>query len=207
VSAEGRLGDAAMRESEWHSPGESGGVNVLAVSRGAVLALESRSLSSLLESTSVWMRMPFIVPDFHSESRLWSLGDRERSVFATSRVDLTCHSSVQMNGLGTCVAFDGTRTRFFTADPASKQLAALASIDGRFHVRGHVDDDWLAGWWDSTPVVLRARTREAIRMPAQTKESVYQLAVADTVVAAISWGRTTSLVRIYPFRHLPVEGP
>jgi hypothetical protein len=173
-------------------------VNALAVSRGVVLALETHLLHSLLDSRAVSTWLPFIQPELRTESRLWGLGEAGRAAFATSRIDVTCRSSVLMDDPTTCAAFDGTRTRFFTVDPEAKRLTAVASIAGRFSLRGNGDRDWVDGWWDGTPVVLHATTREAMRLPASRDERPYHLAIGDTVMAAVSWSRDASTVRVYP---------
>jgi Zn-dependent protease with chaperone function len=197
ASAEGRLGDDTVRQAHWNAPADSDDVDTLAVSGGVVFALESHPLHSFIESEPLSRWVPFLRPGFRMEPRLWRVGDSGRWVFATSRIDLTCRSSLSMDEPATCAAFDGTRTRFFTVDPRVQQLTALASIAGRFTLRGNSDRGWIAGWWDRAPALLRPATREAMRMPARAGERPYQLAIGDTAIGAASWNKSQSTVRVY----------
>jgi hypothetical protein len=103
-----------------------------------------------------------------------------------------------MDEPATCAAFDGTTTRFFNVEPRARRLTALASIAGRVTLHGEGDRGWVAGWWNRAPVLVRAATREAVRIPARTGERLEQLAIGNAVIAAVSWNERQSTVRLYP---------
>jgi hypothetical protein len=99
----------------------------------------------------------------------------------------------------TCAAFDGARTRFFTVDPAAEQPRPVASLDGRFYPHGTNDRGWVAGWWETSPVLVHSATGEVLRPNADGGADVrpHQLAVGETVIAAIAWNGRSPMVRIY----------
>ncbi|HEV3214575.1 MAG TPA: M48 family metallopeptidase [Vicinamibacterales bacterium] len=198
VSAEGHLGDDTVRQAEWQSPADSDDLDALGVSGGVVFALENHRLHSLIESEPLSTWVPFLRPGSRTEPRLWRVDDSARSVFATSRTDLSCRGSVLMDEPATCAAFDGTTTRFFNVEPRARRLTALASIAGRVTLHGEGDRGWVAGWWNRAPVLVRAATREAVRIPARTGERLEQLAIGNAVIAAVSWNERQSTVRLYP---------
>jgi hypothetical protein len=200
-SVEGRVGDTAMRHMTWKSPTEDNDLDVLAVSRGAVLAVENHSRSSFLQQVSMALLwVPFLRPSFHFESRIWSVR-RKHSEFIASATDVTCRGSDMIDGAATCAAFDGTRTRFFTVDPAADRPVAMASLDQRFYPSGNDDYGWMPGWWDDSIVLLNPTTKEVVRPNSamNVRRRPHQLAAGETVVAAITWsGENNSIVRIYP---------
>ncbi len=196
ASAEGHLGDSIVARTAWESPAGDGYIRPIAAARGAVLALESRSVFSPMEN--IFVRTPFLPSHFRLETRLWNLAGRDAALVATSRADVECVGSATMNEPAVCGGFDGTSTRFFSIAAGLGQLEPLTSMDGRFHVRGQIENGWLAGWMNSVPVLLHGATAEVLRMPDASTDRVYQLAMGDTVFAALAWGSETSTLRIYP---------
>ncbi len=200
AGAEGRIGDSAVLHTKWKIPPGANDVEILAASRGAVLALENHSRPSLMQTSAIaLMWVPFLRPAFHLDSRLWTVSANQPPRFVDSDVDLSCRSSVMLDDPATCAAFDGARTRFFTVDPAAERPSPVASLDGRFYPHGNNDRGWVAGWWESSPVLVHSATGEVIRPHAGGGTDVrpYQLAVGETVIAAIAWNRDNAVVRIY----------
>jgi len=76
-------------------------------------------------------------------------------------------------------------TRFFALDSTTRRLTALASMTGRFYVRGVAGCGWLAGWWDHALVLVRPSTREAIRLPEDGRGGPDELATADKMIGAV----------------------
>jgi hypothetical protein len=96
-----------------------------------------------------------------------------------------------------CAAFDGTRTHFFGVDPAAAQVNALASVIGRVYLRGDTEQGWMVAWWDRRVTLFRPAMRQAIRVPATDGNRVADLAIGDTVLAAVTSTGTGSVVRVY----------
>ena len=200
AGAEGRIGDNVAQHTEWQSPPGANDVEILAVSRGALLALEHHARRSLMPTSAIaLMWVPFLRPTFHLDSRLWTVRANQPARFVESDVDLSCSSSVILDEPATCAAFDGARTRFFTVDPAADRPSPVASLDGRFYPRGDNDRGWVAGWWESSPVLVHSATGEVIRPNAGGGTDVRPqlLAVGETVIAAIASNGNTATVRIY----------
>ena len=200
AGAEGRIGDSAVQHTEWKSPPAANDAEILSVSRGAVLALENHSRRSLMPTAIALMWVPFLRPTFHLDSRLWTVRANQLPRFIESDVDLSCRSSVIVDDPATCAAFDGTRTRFFTVDPGVERPTPVASLDGRLYPHGNNDRGWVAGWWESSTVLVHSATGEVIRPAAGggTDVPLHQLAVGETVIAATAWNGDTWTVRIYP---------
>jgi hypothetical protein len=201
VSAEGQIGDKTIQHTQWESPADTHDLDALAVSRGVVIALETRRGYSGADRMRLLPSMPFLWPLPRTDSRLWSLSAEGAAIFTTSSTELTCHSSAAIDAPSTCAAFDGTRTRFFTVDAEKQRLTAHASVAGRIYVSDKNDRDWLVGWWDGTPMVLHAATGKAIQLPRQSGERPYQVAIGSTVMAGIFSNGNTSSVRIYSLTH------
>ena len=199
ASVEGHVGDDASRETRWKPPeSDVDNVQVLSVSGGGdVLAFETRYLSGLLASGALRRRARLIQPWSRTEARFWALDQHGQSAFAASRLNLTCFGSPD-DEPATCSAFDGRRTRFFTVDPGTRQVAALSSLDDRFYLRGVSGRGWVSGWMDRGPLVLRARTRQAVRISGPRRGRPYHLTVAEKTLGAVSWAESGSVVRLYP---------
>jgi Zn-dependent protease with chaperone function len=199
ASIEGQLEDDQQQPTEWRSPGADGGeLEVLGVAGDRAVALERRPLPGLLSERYFSMWMLLIQPQPRSEIHFWAFDKRGRTKLATSRFDPSCRLSSALDGPGLCAAFDGLRTRFFTVDPGSRSLTNVAAVDGRFVLNGHSDRDWLNGWWDRGPALLRPTTHEALRVQETYGERLSQLAIGDAVIASISYRGRESIVRIYP---------
>jgi hypothetical protein len=89
------------------------------------------------------------------------------------------------------------RTGFFAIETAIRRPTPLASIAGRFHIRGDAGNGWLLGWWDHALVLVRASTQEAIRLGEREGRGPNQLAMADKLVAASFWALHGSTVGLY----------
>jgi hypothetical protein len=128
-----------------------------------------------------------------SDSRFWTIGPDRPAAFATSRLDVTCVGALPSRSNPICTAFDGSRTRFFAIDAKTRRAEALAALNGRFLIHGDAAPGWVAGWWETTPVLLRPAKHEALFFSARP----YQLAISDETIAAAWFDGGTSTVRIY----------
>ena len=197
VSVTGETGGTAVREERWKSPADIDVVDAIAVWRENVLALETRYRPWFFDSGPLWRMASVFRPGSRSESRFWTLSAGQRSLIASSRLDITCRSSSFDDQLTTCAAFDGTRTRLFTVDPAERQMTPLVSMRGRLYVRGDSGRGWLTGWWNRTAVVVRTATGEAISVADRDGQRAYQLATSEQVLGAVSSTPGGSTIRVY----------
>jgi Zn-dependent protease with chaperone function len=194
ISAEGTVGATTLHQTHWKSPADAHHLQLLGMSDGNVIALESRHDYSAMRFFPL---IPFLSPLGRTESRLWRLNDRGAAMFGASNAEVTCHASSAIGGPATCVAFDGSRTRFFAIDAATQQLAAQASIASRIYVSNIDDSDWLIGWWNQSPAALHPGTRRAVEFGNETGARPYQIAMGTHVMAGIFPQGRTSTVRIY----------
>jgi hypothetical protein len=81
----------------------------------------------------------------------------------------------------------------------SRRLTPLASMTGRFFLRGGAGAGWMAGWWEHAPVLVHPATRAVIRVDAGDRESPDSLAVAKGTVAGVWTSDNESTVRLYSF--------
>jgi hypothetical protein len=58
----------------------------------------------------------------------------------------------------------------------------------------------MAGWWDGSPVLIRAATREAIRVVPRTGDRPYALGIGETAVGAVTAREHGGTVRLYSLR-------
>ncbi len=197
IRVSGRISEDNVREERWSGLGIEE-ADVRSVSNGAVLAIETRYTSSRFENRLLGVWAPLIPPVGRSESRFWSIENSgRRSVFATSRLDLVCQTTSGDDAATLCTAFDGIRTRFFAIDPDTRRPSPLASVSGRFYLRGDAGCGWLAGWWDRSLVLVRASTGEAVRIADGEWRSPILLAKADTMFGAVFPRARGSVVRLY----------
>jgi hypothetical protein len=134
---------------------------------------------------------------FRTESRLWTVGKHGDSAFASSQLELACRGGSLDNEGTRCTAFDGTRTGIFAVDPEARRLIPLASVAGRFRFHGASGGGWVPGWWDRSPVLFRAATREAIVVEGRGGDRPFQLAVTDLIVGTVSWNAGGPTIRLY----------
>src|SRR5262249_11021784 len=197
VRAEGHVGDDAVRTERWSPPGGSDHFVVLSASRGHVLALETSHRGSLQRYGGPQAVGARVEPERWETSRFWALHDSGNEAFSTSRLSMTCASSVAGSDETICAAYDGTRTRMVAVDPAARTVRPLASAVGRVYLRGEVDQGWIVAWWDWRPAIFQPSTRQAIRRPPAGRNRITQLAAAGRTLAVASANERGSMVRIY----------
>ena len=200
VSATGVVGDGNIREERWTAPPRDiDHVEAVSISHGAVLALESRRRPGLLSGGRLWRWAAILQQDYHGDSWFWSVSQRDRSTFLDSRLEVACRGTSRA-GDATCTAFDGSRTGLFALDPATRQATPLAFVPGRFYLRRDEGEGWLQGWWDYEPVLLRAATRQGLRLGEVQRKRLTHLAIAGRTLAAALWSADGdgSTIRLYP---------
>jgi hypothetical protein len=195
VSVEGRIGDRAVSERHWKAPSEDASL-VLGVSNGATVVWESRVL---FELPIPWIPYYF-EPAPRTASRFWRLDGDRRSPLADSHATLYCLPSGLIGTPALCSAFDGGTTRFFALDPdieANGRLKALAAVPGWALLEDAGDRGWFSVSQGRDLVAFRPAQGEGILVAPSDGERPYQLAVGETVVAAVSSSGKGDRVRVY----------
>jgi hypothetical protein len=190
VSAAGTVRTDSINEAHWETPQGNSYIQALAVSDRNLLAIEtSNALSPVAPLTQLTAWLPRRRPSY----RLWSLGSNAVP-FGESHLQVTCPSPP------VCTAYDGSRTGFFTVDPVSRRTTPLATVEGRSFIYSDAGYGWMAGWWDGSPVLIRAATREAIRVVPRTGDRPYALGIGETAVGAVTAREHGGTVRLYSLR-------
>jgi hypothetical protein len=200
VSATGVVGDSQIHLERWKSPPRDiEYVEALSVSSGDVLALETTRGSGPLSGGRFWRWAAILQPDRRTESRFWTVSEHDRSVFLTSRLDVTCRGASSGGEGAMCAAFDGARTGLFALDPATRRSIPVAFVSGRFYFRNDAGGGWLQGWLDRDRILLRPEMHQALRVGESDGMRVTQLALAGTTLGAALWSGDSdgSLVRLY----------
>jgi hypothetical protein len=208
VSEVGRIGSESVREERWNTPARDPyKVNALAAAGGRVLVLETQVVLPRLFGGGLLSGLtPILRSGPRTESRFWTVNDRGGSALTTSQLDVRCRSASD-DHRATCTAFDGARTGLFVMDAATRQPAALASVTGHFYLRDDLGHGWVAGWWNSGLVVLRAVTREVIRLEERNGERPSQVAIGDAVLGVAASNEDGSTIRLYPMASLRPSDP
>ena len=196
VRAEGVVGDPVVHRMEWPvTDAEKAWIRSMASSGSNAIFVAARYDMGYLDGLGLWRAIWLLQPD--SETRFWSSGVGTSTDVAVSRLDARCFAAALGNDKLLCSAFDGTRTRFISIDPASKRLAGLAWMNGRFFPQELSSGTWLAGWRDSSPVVLNLQKRRGVEIPNREDDRPFQVAASGQVVATIAVYGTGSTVKMY----------
>lgn len=195
IAAGGVLGTSGVRRQEWTSPEPGGGwVKSLAASEQNMLQVEAHYKPGLLQRCGLWRLAWLVQPDPETQFRFASTGQELGVV--VSRLDATCFAGA-LNGQNLlCSAFDGTRTRFISVDPGSRQVSQLGWVDGRYASTSRPNNGWLSGWRNSTPIALNLQRHIAVRGERTRDNRVFAIAGADDVIGTLSFNGNGSTVRL-----------
>jgi heat shock protein HtpX len=211
ASISGHVGEDAITEARWKSPAsDTDEVEPLATSGPHLLAVENRStypgygygygpsttLGAARVALHTWaalMRSTSL-----SETRLWTIGPETETLFATSRLTVSCRND-GLDEPAICTAYDDMRTVFFAVDPAGPKMTPIGSLNGRFFARGDAGCGWILGWLDGGMVLVRPSTHEAIRLAGQDRRGLDHIAMIERMAAAVAPNPRGSTVRIYSF--------
>jgi len=200
VSVTGAIGSDAVSEESWKRRTDDGAfVRPLAAANGLMLGLEMRSPALWRQSVTMVRFAMLVQPEYHYESRLWSIRRESASAFATSHLDLRCPHQSPEEERPMCAAFDGTRTGIYAVDPATRQLTPLASMTGRFFPRGGSGGGWMSGWWEHAPALVHPAKRAVVRVDGENCEAPDLLAMAQAIVGGVWTDANKSTVRLYSF--------
>ncbi|MGE5815372.1 MAG: hypothetical protein ACM36C_12865, partial [Acidobacteriota bacterium] len=196
VRLQAGLGAVAFDETRWARRSADGGyISAVAASADHAVLVESRYDFGILPRPGLrfWAILPFTLPK--TESRFWSLATGGAEQAQASRFGAQCVPGGASDRL-VCSVFDGTFTRVVTINP-SGQIAPAASFTGRFFCRQSAGDDWVTGWWESTPLALRLSTGRSVQIAGQRGDWIADIASDNRAAATIGYEGTGSVVRIY----------
>lgn len=128
---------------------------------------------------------------------LWHLGQGSHMDLGISRIATGCYPNVIGGERIVCTAYDGTRTRIVSADPATREISAIGTLDGLFAGDEHPPAGWLTGWSGSTPVALRLNTRELVTLP-ERPPALVGLTTSDRSLGIITADGGRSKIRLFP---------
>jgi hypothetical protein len=198
VNVTGTIGGDDLNAESWRRHADDGAyLRPLAVADGQMLALETRSTSTWQRSATLVQLAALVQREYRYESRFWVVRREGAAAFATSHLDLRCPHQSAEDDTPVCAAYDGTRTGIYTVDPATRRLMPVASMMGRFFLRGGAGAGWQSGWWDRSPVLLRPATRAVIRVGARNRDCPDVLAISAGMVGAVWTNDSESTVRLY----------
>jgi Zn-dependent protease with chaperone function len=184
ATATGVVGQDTVGNLGWKAPDAH--VALISGSSSEILGLEWKTIPGRFGA------------GHHAAFVLWSITDRGSSVWTTTRLELGCGPLSTRGEAALCLAFDGTRTRFFEVNPVTRRLKPLVSVDGRFFRRGEENArGWIAGWSSVGSVLLRPDDGTAIRVDGRGGSRADELAIADSVIGAVFSNENGSTVRLY----------
>ena len=209
---EGVVGTDQISAYQWNVPQRQGAAFMpIALAGDRALAIEPRAdLSSAI--TNPFGALVFVLASApHWRSTLWALGPEGASDLGTSRLELQCHM-LPLDDRGVCHIFDASRTRFFTVDATTRDIAPIASLPGRFFSSEEARGTWITGWYRSSPIAVRLGPADAIRIEDPQGDRAHMLSVSDRAAAGV-WHQVpatpstsvqpiyqwtgTSLIRVY----------
>ena len=195
VAVRGVLGSAEIRRQEWPDiETDDGWPESLAASDEDMLTVEAHYTPGLLQRCGLWRLSWLVQPDAETRFRFTSPA-QEVSLLA-SRLDATCFAGALKGQHLVCSAFDGTRTRFISVDPASQRVSRLGWMDGRYTSTRRANNGWLSGWRDTTPMALNLERRLAVHVDRTREYRVFAVTGADDLIATLSFDGRGSMIRL-----------
>jgi hypothetical protein len=198
ASAAGRVGSSDVDEHQWNAgKAQDAWRRALAASADAALVLETRYSRRLFDGVS-WELAQFVEPSERMTSRLLAITPGGATEIAISRLYLSCEVSPLIGEPPICVSFDGTRSRIFTIDPATRAITARALLPGQF-LLFHADaGGWAVGWWRGSAVAVNVLqdTPDALRYTGQDQAEIGQVTVSGQHVAVVVPADRGSIVRV-----------
>jgi hypothetical protein len=201
VRARGAIGAEDIELTRWASPIDERMWNTaVAASETDVLVVETRYDVSALATISVRTFMALLNPGA-TASRVWHLGRNGQADLGTSRIASNCAPDVARDERLVCNAYDGTRTRIVTLDPATRAIGAIGAVNGRFLADEYSPAGWLTGWLESTPVALRLESRQLLTF-SERPYALVGIAASERWLGAVTADGATSRLQLFP---LPLE--
>ena len=198
VRVTGEAGGDAVERTAWNAVSERGArIDALSAGGATLLAVEKRYDISPWRSTPLRYLAP-LLSQIRSRSHLWRVTDGQRVDGGETLLDASCGADGDAGQHVACTAFDGTRTRIVTIDPANGAIAGIALVDGRFITDSAPVSGWLTGWRGTKATAIRLTTGEAFGAPGARGDYVHLMAPADAVIGTVAWHESGARIRIYP---------
>ena len=183
---EARLAGTLSRSTRWTSPVDRPVWPTVVVASGNDALLVETRYDDVLNFATFFRAFSFLHPGA-AVSHLWHVGQGSHKDLGISRIATDCYPSVIGGERVVCSAYDGTRTRIVSVDPATGEISAIGSLSGLFAGDDHPPAGWLTGWRDSTPVALRLDTRELVTLP-EHQHALVGLTMSDRWLGTITRG-------------------
>jgi hypothetical protein len=165
VRAEGVIGGTNVETTQWPAPEATGPLpRVISASGSSALVVETHFDADLMASLTPW-RWIWLPAAGIPMSQVWRVAGDSRIHLGASYVESRCFAGALADDRLVCTAFDGTRTRLTSVDPATGRIDPIGTLEGRFASYQRATTGWLTGWCDSGPIALRLATRELVAIP------------------------------------------
>ena len=201
LRARGTIGGDTVEATRWASPVDRPiWPTVLVASDNDALLVETR-YDDDVDFTTLFRAFSLLHPGT-AVSHLWHVGQGSHKDLGISRIATDCYPGVMSGERVVCSAYDGTRTRIVSLDPATGEISAIGTFDGLFAGDDHPRAGWLTGWRDSTPVALRLDTRELVTLP-ERHHALVGMTMSDRSLGAITAANGRSTIRLFPLSRSP----
>jgi Zn-dependent protease with chaperone function len=201
VAVRGTLGSVAFVRQEWiWSTDESGFVKSVSASQDKVVVVAAHYKPGLLQRCGLWQFAWLVQPDPETQFRFSS--PTEGKAVVSSRLETACYSGALKRERLLCSAFDGTRTRFISLDPASEQIRGVGWMDGRYLATGSPSNGWLSGWRQTTPFALNVERGLAVYVERKRDDRIFAVTGGDEVIGTMSYNGAGSTIRLIRLSNL-----
>jgi heat shock protein HtpX len=201
LRARGTIGGDVVEATRWASPVDRPIWPTVVVASGDDALLVETRYDEGLDFTTFFRAFSLLHPGA-AVAHLWHLGQGSHKDLGISRIATDCYPSVIGGERIVCSAYDGTRTRIVSVDPATGDISAIGTLSGLFAGDEHPPTGWWTGWRDSTPVALRLDTRELLTLP-ERQHALVGLTMSDRWLGAITAETGRSTIRLFPLSMSP----
>ena len=202
LRARGTIGGDAVEATRWTSPVDRPIWPTVVVASGDDALLVETRYDGGLDFTTFFRAFSLLHPGA-AAAHLWHVGQGSHKDLGISRIATDCYPGVLGGERIVCSAYDGTRTRIVSVDPATGEISAIGSLSGLFAGDDHRSAGWLTGWRDSTPVALRLDTRELVTL-SEPQRALVGLTMSERWLGTITADTGRSTIRLFPLSISPV---
>ena len=201
LRAQGTIGGDGVEMTRWTSPVDRQVWPTVIVASGNDALLVETKYDDVLNFATFFRAFSFLHPGA-GVSHLWQVGQGSHRDLGISRIATDCYPGVMGGEQVVCSAYNGTRTRIVSVDPATGQISAIGTLSGLFADDDHSSAGWLTGWLDSTPVALRLDTRELVTLP-ERQHALVGLTMSDRWLGTITADTGRSKIQLFPLSVSP----
>jgi Zn-dependent protease with chaperone function len=181
------------RDAGWTEPVAASDTTVLMQQRKYTPGPFDRSIGRSLLSTFALM----YAPRGGVETRLWTIAPAGNRALGTSFMNPECHDVARQRGRPLCVAFDGVRSKIFSADLRAATLEAVGSVEGRLYEVSDSGSGWLTARSAGGALAIRDDGKAALQLPHDGSEWIERMVVNDRFVAVLANTRSATALRLY----------